>query len=187
MPLPDLIFVAGKKRVGKDVLCDTLVEREGFTKVHIVESWLRRWCERRGLDPNLWEIHKTTYRAEIQQEAAAARVDDPLCLIRPLLSDLENLPRPLCVTAVRFHNEVDYGKQAGAWCLRVEVPNQTRYARFVQSGESMNLFNDPFEKEVDSLQVDGVISGALSKDEIIQHLKVLAYSHRRLRERLTTK
>lgn len=187
MVLPDLIFVAGVKRSGKDFLCDTLVERAGFTKVHIVEQWLRQWCVDRGLDPDRWEEHKAVHRQEVQADATAARKNDPLCLVRPLLSALPSLPRPLCVTAVRFQNEIDYGRNAGAWCIRVEVPNLLRYKRFLDAGENINLFNDPFENEVDHLTVDAVISGALQKGDIIRNLRTLAYSWFRQRQPLTTK
>src|SRR5262245_44365777 len=97
--LPDIIFVGGKKRSGKDYLCDLLVKEAGFTKVHMVEPWLRGFFERRGLDPDQWEALKAQYRADIQAEAAASRATNPNVLIDYLRGHLASLPKPICVTA----------------------------------------------------------------------------------------
>ena len=158
-PLPDIIFVGGKKRSGKDFLCDQLVAQAGFTKVHMVEPWLRRFFERRGLNPDRWEELKTPYRAEIQAEAAAARANDPNVLINYLRGYLADLPKPICVTAMRFINEAQLGMQMGALVVRVETSTATRLARFIASGEDLALMNDPFESEVDQMPVHLVVSG----------------------------
>lgn len=159
--LPDIIFVGGKKRSGKDFVCDRLVGEAGFTKVHIVEPWLRDFFARRGLDPNRWEELKAEYRADIQAEASVARAVNPNVLIDWFREAVKDMPRPLCVTAVRFTNEAQLGLELGALVVRVKTSDETRRQRFLASGDDLALLNDPFEAEVDAMPVHLEVSGEM--------------------------
>ncbi len=155
LPLPDVVMVGGRKRAGKDFLCDSLVRYSGFVKLHIVEPYLRAFFGRRGLDPDLWEELKPLYRAEIQAEAEVARAEDPLCLIRRLPERIDFLRaqgHKVAITGVRFTNEVLFGVQSGYLVVKVWVPDSVRRQRFIDSGESLELFDDPFEREIDQMQ-----------------------------------
>lgn len=162
--LPDIIFVGGKKRSGKDFVCDRLVEEAGFTKVHIVEPWLRQWATRYGYADDDWVRAKTELREQCQIDATAEREKDPFVLINWLRESLPTLPRPLCVTAVRFTNETLFGMQIGALCLKVETPDTERAKRFLASGDSLALLNDPFESQIDVMPVHAVIPGTMPAD-----------------------
>jgi hypothetical protein len=159
--LPDIIFVGGKKRSGKDFLCDQLVAQGGFTKVHMVEPWLRQFFERRGLDPDRWEELKVEYRAEIQAEASTARAENPNVLIDYLRGHLASLPKPIAITAMRFINEATLGIEMGAMVVRVKTSDETRRQRFIASGDDLALMDDPFEAEVDVMPVHLEISGEM--------------------------
>src|SRR5215213_2822033 len=139
--LPDLIFVGGKKRSGKDFLCDRLVAERGFHKAHIVEAWLRQWFAARGENPDEWETLKTRYRAEIQADAEVARAKNPRCLLDSFAELLPTFPRPLCVTAIRFVNEAQFGVELGALVIRVQTHDTERAKRFLAAGERLELLN----------------------------------------------
>lgn len=157
--LPAVIFVGGKKRSGKDFLCDRLVEQAGFRKVHIVEPWLRQWAVSHGYHEDEWETVKFKHRAEIQADANVARETDPMVLVRYMRDWLPTLPKPICVTAVRFTNEMQMGMQMNAMCLRVDCPDEERKQRFLTAGETLALFDDPFEHEIDTMPVNFGVPG----------------------------
>jgi hypothetical protein len=159
--LPDIIFVGGRKRSGKDFVCDRLVAEAGFTKLHIVEPWLRQWAPRYGYAPDDWERAKTEHRAECQADAAAERAGDPMVLIRWMRAALAERKGPVCVTAVRFSNETELGMELGALCVRVKTSDETRRQRFLASGDDLALMDDPFEAEVDVMPVHIEISGEM--------------------------
>lgn len=162
--LPDIIFVAGVKRSGKDFVCDRLVEEAGFTKVHIVEPWLRQWCTQYGYAPDDWERAKTERRAECQADAAANRAKNPFVLIDWFRESVKSMPKPICVTAVRFINEAMLGFELGALVLRVNTPDEVRIERFKASGDTLELLNDPFEREVNQMPVHAEIPGFMPAD-----------------------
>lgn len=162
--LPDIIFVAGKKRSGKDFVCDRFVEQAGYRKLHIAENWLRLFFERRGLDPDRWEELKADYRLEIQAEAELARQENPRRLLDPLVEELVRVKVPTVVTAVRFINEALLGFELGALVLRVHTPEDIRAERFLASGEDLKHLNDSFEREVDQMPVHAAIPGTMPAD-----------------------
>lgn len=152
--LPRVVAFAGKKKSGKDFAADCLVRDAEFTKLHIVEPWLRLWMAEHGLDPDNWEELKARYRAEIQRDALKAREGDPLRLIRVLPARINEVlaeGESVAITGVRFINEATWMMQQGYLVVKVEVEPATRMQRFVQSGEDLALFNDPFETEIDLL------------------------------------
>jgi hypothetical protein len=164
MSYPDIVFVGGKKRAGKDFFCDALASELGYYKCHIVAPWLAGFQERHGLTPEEYEADKGRWRPVVQAEATEARRKDPDCLVRAFRAALPTLPRPLAVTAVRFRNEADLGHELGALVLRVRCRDEVRRQRFLDSGEGLALFDDPFEAEVDSMPVHYEVSGTLSAD-----------------------
>lgn len=184
--LPRLIFVGGTKKSGKDYLCDALVREAGFEKVHIAERWLQRLCFDMGIAyvedylPN-----KASYRAEIQRRATAAREADPLVLVREFDPWVREQFRTkpdlrLAVTGMRFANEADYAIQIGAFAIRVQVDDETRRQRFVEAGENLALFNDPFEAETPTMPVHCELPGDMPAEwyppaiaEIYSFLSVL--------------
>lgn len=168
--LPDIIFVGGKKRSGKDHLCDLLVREAGFTKIHMVEPWLRQFFERPDLDPDRWEELKAQYRAEIQAEAAASRAENPNVLIDYLRGHLMSLPKPIAVTAMRFSNEATLGIELGALVVRVKTSDEARRKRFLASGDDLALMDDPFEAEVDVMPVHIEISGEMPAEVYVPAL-----------------
>jgi hypothetical protein len=168
--LPDIIFVGGKKRSGKDYLCDLLVERAGFTKYHIVRGWLEGFAARHRISYAEYEAHKEFWRHDVQAEASAARAADPDCLVNAFREILPTLPRPLCVTAVRFANECLFGMEVGAMVVRVATSDRTRRERFIASGTSLELFDDPFEHEVDLMPAHLEMSGEMDADNYIPTL-----------------
>src|SRR5262249_47377392 len=123
------------------------------TKVHIVEAWLREWVAANGENPDEWETLKVKYRAEIQDAAELARAANPRCLLDSFAARLPALPRPICVTAMRFINEARYAMELGALVIRVQTPDTVRAQRFLAGGESLALLEDPFEREIDQLPV----------------------------------
>lgn len=186
LQLPRLIFVGGAKRSGKDFLCDALVAQAGCVKVHIAEQWLKALCFEMGISyvedylPN-----KANYRAEIQRRAAAARQADPLVLVKqfdPWVRE-QFKTRPglrLAVSGMRFANEADYAIQIGAFSVRVAVSDDVRRQRFVEAGEDLALFNDPFEAEIPAMPVHCELPGDMPAEwyppaiaEIYGYLSVL--------------
>jgi hypothetical protein len=159
LDLPDIVFVGGKKRAGKDFLCDSLVRVAGFHKYHIVYPWLLKFCDRHGLSYADYESNKSQWRPQVQAEATEARNANPNCLVDGFRELLPTLPRPLCVTGVRFVNEAKLGAEVGALVVRVMCPDSVRRGRFIDAGESLGLLDDPFEAEVDRMPVDCEIHG----------------------------
>lgn len=164
MSYPDIVFVGGKKRAGKDFFADALVSELGYTKYHIVRPWMEEFCRRHGVAYEDYEKEKHRWRALIQKEATEARATDPDCMVRALRAALPTLPRPLVVTAMRFKNEAEFGWQAGALVLRVKTRDAVRRQRFLDAGEDLALFDDPFEAEVDTMPVHYEVTGTLSAD-----------------------
>jgi hypothetical protein len=163
---PDIVFVGGKKKSGKDFLCDALVRDLGYTKFHIVAPWLAEFRKRHGLSEEEYEKNKAKWRPVVQAEAASARREDPHCLTRAFRAVLPHLPRPLVVTAMRFANEAEMGWEVGALVLRVRCRDEVRRQRFVEAGEDLALFDDPFEAEVDKMPVHYEVNGTMSADTI---------------------
>lgn len=162
--LPDIIFVGGVKRSGKDFACDRLVEEAGFHKVHIVEPWLRKWCAEHDYDPDTWETVKFKERARIQADAAKSRESNPNVLIDWFREAAPTLSKPFAVTAVRFINEAMLGFELGALVLRVHTPDDIREERFRAAGDDLALMSDPFEKEVYQMPVHAEIPGIMPAD-----------------------
>jgi hypothetical protein len=159
--LPNIIFVAGKKKAGKDVVCDSLVPY-GYTKLHIAEPWLRRHCADMGISyEGEYLPNKHIYRAEIQRRATLARAADPECLLKELPAFLSRYER-VAVSGVRFINEALYGIfHLGALVAKVEVPEAARRQRFLASGESLDLLKDPFEREIDEMPCQVLLQGVM--------------------------
>lgn len=147
---PRLVFVAGKKRSGKDFVADRLVEERGYKKLHIVEGWLRDWGAKNGLDPDRWEEWKSAHRAAIQRDASIERARDPMVLLNRFENVLANeMSRgPVVVTAVRFTNEALWGMERGAFVVKVETPDEVRRERFIAAGDDLALMDDPFEVDL---------------------------------------
>src|SRR5262249_3544441 len=101
---------------------------------------------------------------EIQAEAAASRATNPNVLIDYLRGHLASLPKPICVTAMRFTNEATLGMELGAMVVRVKTSDETRRQRFIASGDDLALMDDPFEAEVDVMPVHIEISGEMPAD-----------------------
>lgn len=167
MNLPEIIFVGGKKKAGKDFLCDALAAEAGYHKHHIVGPWLDLFCERHGITFDEYQENKGKWRALVQEEATRDRQADPDCLVKAFRNALPTLPRPLCVTAVRFINEAQLGFDIGALVLRVRTRDEVRRQRFIDSGESLDMFDDPFEKEVDAMPAHFEVNGTLSPETYI--------------------
>ncbi len=159
---PKLLFAFGKKKAGKDFLVDCLVAEAGFHKYHIVYPWLVKFCERNGIawadyenDPAV----KAKWRSQIQAEATEERKNDPDVLLKAFHEAWPTLPLPLAVTGVRFMKEATLGLSYGAMLVKVEVSDEIRRQRFVDSGEDLAMFDDPFESHIDTLpfhlEVDG--------------------------------
>lgn len=164
------IFIAGKKKSGKDFIADVIVDRFGFRKIHIAEPWIRRHLEDMGVSWDEWLTNKHLYRDEIQRRATKARADNPNCLI----DDLPNYLGNVVVSGVRFINESEFGLRHGL-VLKVVVDDRTRYDRFIRSGEDLGKFDDPFESEIDQLLYHVEISGSLSPEEIERQLAPLVF------------
>jgi hypothetical protein len=163
MTLP-IVFIAGKKKAGKDYICDALVRLEGYHKFHIVAPWLAEFRERHSITEEQYEVEKAKWRPIVQAEATKARKANPICLFDAFRAALPTLPRPLCVTAVRFINEAKLGFDIGALVIRVRTRDDVRRQRFIDSGESLDLFDDPFEAEVDKMPVHFEVSGTMSEE-----------------------
>jgi hypothetical protein len=172
--LPDLVFVGGKKKSGKDFVCDRLVAECGYHKLHIVRPWLEDFCRRHGITYAEMEANKARWRATIQAEAEESRAANPDRLIDPLRRDLPTLPRPLCVTAVRFVNEAEFGRAAGGLVVRVVTPDAVRRDRFLADGEDLSLLDDPFERQVDLMPVHAEVAGTLPPESIVPTLRRVA-------------
>lgn len=171
--MPEIVFVAGKKLAGKDYLSDRLVAEAGYHKFHIVYPWLLTFCERHGVPYDEYTANKPRWRELCQKEAAEEREKDPDILLRMFRERLPELPRPLCVTAVRFVREVKLGLELGALTIRVQTPDAVRRQRFLAAGESLELFDDPFEREIDTLPVHADVAGTLEPGQyvpIVRHL-----------------
>ena len=150
LPMPNVVVVAGKKRSGKDTFCDSLAP-DGFVKVHIAETWLREWFEARGMNPDEWETLKSAHREAIQRDATIARAEDELVVVRRTMARINELHaegKRVAVTAVRFNNEALWAIRAGFLVVQVEVDDEVRRERFQRSGESLALFDDPFEADL---------------------------------------
>lgn len=170
-PIANIVFVAGKKLAGKDYLCDLLVAERGYHKFHIVHPWLMKFCERHGIPWSEYEQVKAKWRAQIQIEATEARNKNPNVLVDEFRALLPSLPRPLCVTAVRFKNEGLLGREIGALIVRVDTPDDVRRQRFIDKGEDLSLFNDPFESEIDSIPAHTTVCGDWPKSWFIPALE----------------
>lgn len=167
--LPPVIFVAGKKKAGKDFYADALVELEGYEKTHIAAPWLLAFYADRGYQFDTYEEVpaelKARYRERIQAEATQARQKNPEVLIEMLDSFLSERPpyRPLVISGVRFRNEVNYALKNGHFVVKVAVSDELRRQRFIAAGESLELFNDPFEADIDALPAHMEVTGDMPK------------------------
>lgn len=170
--LPQLIFVAGKKRAGKDTLCDSLLPF-GYTKLHIAEPWLRTQCYDLKISyEDEYLPNKGQYRDIIQRRATRARQDDPYCLIRHWGS-FEDTGKCV-VSGIRFVNEADWGMDIGAFVVLVTTPDEIRAQRFQTSCENLNSLNDPFESEIDELPYHLSVSGTINPTH---YPKLISKSH----------
>jgi hypothetical protein len=163
--LPPVILVGGKKKSGKDFVCDTLVTHHGYSKIHIVTPWLIDWCQRNGIDyVHEYLVDKGRYRAKLQADALEAREANPHVLTEALVARVNELRaegHPVAVTGVRFINECLWGIQRGHFVLKIETPDEVRRQRFINSGENLALFDDPFEREIDEMPAHLVLQGNL--------------------------
>ena len=90
--LPDIIFVGGVKRSGKDFACDRLVEEAGFHKVHIVEPWLaRRWCRRFVVNLKFGRVDPIALLRELRASSSLLMRQVPAARIVHLYHDREEL------------------------------------------------------------------------------------------------
>lgn len=155
LPLPNVIFFGGKKKSGKDFICNVLREEHGFTVIHIADPWLRFTCRNMGIDYETEYLpNKHLYRAEIQRRAVAAREADPDCLIKMLPERIYGLlaeGHKVAVSGIRFINEALFAIWNGYLMVKVEVSDDIRRERFIDAGESLELFEDPFEREIDEM------------------------------------
>ena len=163
LPLPPVLFIAGKKKSGKDFLADTFVTEFGYAKLHIAEPWLRAWFAAKGLNPDEWETLKTQHRTEIQKDAQVARDESGgralLVGLHNRVEDLLLTHEGVAVSGVRFINEGQFAMQNGYFVVRVDTGDETRRQRFIDSEESLKLFDDPFEHEVNLLPCHIIVSG----------------------------
>ena len=187
--MPRYIFVAGKKRAGKDYLADALVEHSGYEKFHIATPWLLEFYRSKGYDFGSYDEVpqelRSRYRSELQERAAKARERDPEVLIRPLRDYIEQRerapsggPAPLVVTGVRFKNEALYAIRSGYFVVQVVVPDDVRRNRFLVSGEDLSLFDDPFEEDLGPsfpchVTLDGNLGGGAYVQQIAASYKYL--------------
>jgi hypothetical protein len=158
---PTLIAVAGKKKAGKDTVCDSLADF-GFTKLHIAEPWLRDLIQNWGITWGEYQKNKGYYRAEVQRCATIAREDNPRVLIDRLLPTVNRFraeQKALAVTGIRFHNEALWFIEKQALVVRVDTPEEERLIRFLDEGEDPSLLRDPFESELDDLPCHLVVRG----------------------------
>lgn len=181
--MPRYVFVAGKKRAGKDYLADALVEYAGYEKVHIAAPWLLDFYRSKGY--NFWSYDdvplelRTRYRAEIQEMATKAREHDPEVLIRLMKEYIEHREsvyelvetRPLVVSGVRFRNEALYAIRSGYFVVQVAVPDDVRRVRFLDAGEDLALFDDPFEADLGpQFPCHVIVSGDLFRDAYVPQI-----------------
>ena len=148
--LPRVIFLAGKKGVGKSFICELLKARAGYSVLHIAAPWLEKWWADRGYD--FWTVTpetKATWREAIQRDAAEAREKDPDVLVKMLDDRIRDYAGDgLVVDGVRFHNEALYGISQGYFVAKVDTPDAVRRRRFIERGENLSLLDDPFEREL---------------------------------------
>ncbi len=162
LPLPNVIFFGGRKKSGKDFICDFLVRERGYTKLHIAEPWLRGFCERHSLTWEHYSANKHLYRAQVQAEAEQARAENPNVLIEMLGRELDRRRGELIVVSgIRFINEALFAIWNGHLMVKVEVDDETRRQRFIEAGESLELFDDPFEREIDEMPYHLLVPGNL--------------------------
>lgn len=162
LPLPNVIFFGGKKKSGKDFICDFLVRERGYTKLHIAEPWLRAFCERHNITWEHYSANKHLYRAQVQDEATLARERNPNVLLDLLGQELDRRRGELiAVSGIRFINEALFAIWNGHLMVKVEVPDDIRRQRFIDAGESLALFDDPFEAEVDQMPYQLLVPGDL--------------------------
>lgn len=183
--MPRYVFVAGKKRAGKDYLADALVDYAGYEKVHIAAPWLLDFYRSKGY--NFWSYDevplelRTRYRAEIQTIATKAREHDPEVLIRLMREYIEHResavafqgrePAPLVVSGVRFKNEALYAIRSGYFVVQVAVPDDVRRVRFLDAGEDLALFDDPFEADLGpQFPCHVIVSGDLFRDAYVPQI-----------------
>lgn len=166
-PLPQLIFVTGKKRAGKSTICEALTQERGYHHIHIATPWICDvLCPTLGITPDEYLKNKGKYRAAVQTLATQSRAADPNILLSRLDLELKRLRiedgiKQVVVDGIRFVNEVEFARERQALVLRVSVSDEERRWRFAISGEDQTLFDDPFEREIDTLPVTFEISGDL--------------------------
>lgn len=147
---PRVVGAAGRKRSGKDTFCDALAAAWDYEKIHIAEPWLRQWCAGRGIDYELdYLLNKEAYRAAVQKQATLDREFDPMILLRQLQLRLDLEPsRGFVVSGLRFINEALWFIQRGYLVALIEVDDETRKQRFIESGTPLSMMLDPFESEL---------------------------------------
>ena len=128
LPLPPVMFIAGKKKSGKDYLADTFVMEFGYAKLHIAEPWLRQWFKARGLDQPMGRV-KEQYRAEIQADAKQVRAETGgralLVGLRDRINELLFDHEGVVISGVRFINEGQFAMQNGYCVVKVETSDGT--------------------------------------------------------------
>lgn len=182
LDMPDIIFLAGEKRSGKGMIASALAMAFDYKVVHIAEAWVRKHLEAMGVTWAEYQMNKAKYRPEIQRRAQAARDENPDCLIEPLDADLDlrrDYGQKVVVDGVRFINEAQYGRNIGAFTLRVVTPREVRAERFKATGEDLALLDDPFESEIPRLPVHADIPGVLPLTVIAGAVWYLAQEYHR--------
>lgn len=168
--LPQVIFLAGKKRAGKTTLADILTERCGYTQMHIATAWIKRHLNDMGVSWEEYQADKPRYREEIQRRATLARAENPNCLVDELPAVIEPFVAKggcLVVDGVRFSNEALFAFQHGYLVVKVKTPDFVRRERFIAAGENLAHLNDPFEREIDLLPFHISLPGTLGRDEYL--------------------
>lgn len=190
--LPPVVFVAGKKRAGKDFLADALVADAGFEKTHIAAPWLLEFFSARGYHFDTYDEVptelKVRYREGIQREATLAREYNPEVLIDLMREYLleRTSTKPLVVSGVRFRNEAEFAIRQGYFVVKVAVSDEVRRQRFLAAGENLELFDDPFEREIDGLPAHLEVTGDMPASFYPQVVGQAYLSMLRIREAVET-
>ena len=146
-----IIVLSGKQYSGKDTAAKIILENlTNFKRIGLGDAIKIEYSEKTGIPFEEIEANKHLYRQDLINLGNSRRSEDKDYWIKKVIS----LPGNIVVPDVRVKRELEFFKEANAYCIRVEASRETRSARGKLVGET-----DITEVDLDNINTwDSVIN-----------------------------
>lgn len=179
--LPDIIFLAGLMRSGKDTIAELLVQYAGYVRIAFADALKEEIAAHYGVTVEHINQHKAEFRSILQEWGVAKREADPEYWIKEWFKRAEPFLEAgigVVCTDCRFLNEAAYGIKIGAMLLRVIIPEDLRIERLIATdGPNFNreALNHPSEQYIAQMVPHADFPGNLDRDLILPTLEDTYY------------